>query len=124
MTDVTFPQGICPQHGPLLSVNGEVKCIKCEAIETNKGRVSVVNTTPDPKGALSIDGKIVKGIKVGTDTVLTKTDVKAVQIPYTLESGLKEILSILSYIPMPKSMKQYKLLMAVKQKIEAALLEG
>jgi len=118
-----FPLGICEKHGPKLTVNGVPKCIRCEADIANAGRVLVVNDVKDPGvEAFNEKGQVIKAAQTIDHTV--KQTVKSTGTQYTLESGLNEILSILSVIPMPSSMKQYKLLMSVKQKIESALQEG
>ena len=120
-----YPLGICQIHGPKLAVNGVPTCIKCQAKQDNADRVLVVSTTEDPGEEYFNGGKAVpqvaqEGVKVAAKVQTLKGQSHA----HTLESGLQEILSILAVIPMPSSMKQYKLLMAVKQKIESALQEG
>jgi hypothetical protein len=121
---MNFPLGVCEKHGPKLTVNGVPKCIKCEADITNAGRVLVVNDVQDPgPEAFNSSGHVIKSGVPPIDKIV-KPIVKSIGTTHTLESGLTEILSILSSIPMPTSMKQYKLLMSVKQKIESALQEG
>jgi hypothetical protein len=119
-----FPLGMCPTHGPKLAVNGVPTCIKCQADEANKDRVLVVNEGKDPgPDAFGSNGQLLKAGTPPSDRIM-KPVVKVVGTPHTYEGGLQEILTILSCIPMPSSMKQYKLLMSVKQKIESALQEG
>lgn len=120
--DYIFPQGHCPQHGPLLSVNGVPRCVRCDANEANKGRVALVNTLPDPGEGINSVGAVVGPVSSAV-AVMQKQAVKATSTSISYESGLQDILSILAGIPMPSSMKRYKLLMSVKQKIETALLE-
>lgn len=114
LADGIYPMGACPKHGPLLSVNGKAQCIPCVA-DANKPALVLVNGAEDP-GAEFFQ----KGAGKAQHTALPQT--LAAQPSY--DEGLQEILGILSRIPMPASMKQYKLLMSVKQKIESALQEG
>lgn len=115
-----YPLGVCPQHGPKLAVNGTPTCIKCKAKEDNANRTLVVSTVEDPGEAYFNKGG------AGAPAAAKSVESKAKALPehsMTMSEGLNEILGILSRIPMPSSMKQYKLLMNVKQKIESALQE-
>lgn len=118
-----FPLGVCPTHGPKLSVNGVPTCIKCQADEANKDRVLVINDAQDP-GAVFFEKGVTNVPKPSSVAVLQKPVAKTVLPGIGYETGLQQILGILAVIPMPSSMKQYKLLMSVKQKIESALQEG
>lgn len=131
MVDILgYPLGICQVHGPKLAVNGVPTCIRCKANEDNAGRVMVINKLEDPGEEFFKGGKA--NIQSGTVGVPQDAKMAAPQMAirqtrpavYTLESGLQEILDILTYIPMPSSMKQYKLLLSIKQKIEQAQQEG
>jgi hypothetical protein len=124
-----YPLGVCANHGPKLAVNGVPTCIKCKAKEDNAGRVMVINKVEDPGEDYFKNGKV--NPQVAQEGVgLAKLAAPQMQIRqtrpavYTLQSGLQEILDILTYIPMPSSMKQYKLLLSIKQKIEQAQQEG
>jgi len=116
-----YPLGVCELHGPKLSVNGVTTCIKCKAKEDNANRVMIVSKVEDPGEEYFKSGKANPQAKVEVFQTKARETSPA---SYTLETGLQEILSILAIIPMPTSMKQYKLLMSVKQKIESALQEG
>jgi hypothetical protein len=115
-----YPLGMCESHGPKLAVNGVPTCIKCKAKEDNANRVMVVSKVQDPGEEYFKSGKVNPQVAVAQSKVAVVTQ----SAGYTLESGLQEILNVLAQIPMPSSMKQYKLLLHVKQKIEAAIQEG
>ena len=125
-----YPLGVCATHGPKLAVNGIPTCIKCKAKEDNVGRVMRIQNMPDPGEEYFKGGKVapqaipegrVSEAKMAAPQIAIRQTRPAV---YTLESGLQEILDILTYIPMPSSMKQYKLLLSIKEKIQAAQQEG
>ena len=121
-----YPLGVCQTHGPKLAINGLPTCIKCKAKEDNANRVMLISKTEDPgedyfKGQGTTAKVAVEGQKVAASQPVAR---KGMQHAYTLESGLQEILDILAYIPMPTSMKQYKLLLSIKQKIQQAQQEG
>lgn len=121
-----YPLGVCQIHGPKLAVNGIPTCIKCKAKEDNAGRVMRIQNMPDPgeeyfKGGKANPQAAQEGAKVAAPQIAIRQTRPAV---YTLESGLQEILDILTYIPMPSSMKQYKLLLGIKEKIQQAQQEG
>lgn len=118
-----YPLGVCQLHGPKLSVNGVTTCIKCKAKEDNANRVMLVSKVEDPGEDYFKGGKANPQAEAKVVAFQPKSR-ETSPANYTLETGLQEILSILSIIPMPSSMKQYKLLMTVKQKIESALQEG
>lgn len=124
--EMSFPLGTCPTHGPKLAVNGVPTCIRCKAQEDNAGRVMLVSKVEDP-GEEYFKGGKAQALAIGSGGKVVAVQPKlreTTPASYTLETGLQEILSILAVIPMPTSMKQYKLLMSVKQKIESALQEG
>lgn len=127
MADILgYPLGVCHIHGPKLAVNGIPTCIKCKANEDNAGRVMVIQKVEDPGEAYFNKDKTL--VQDGTAAGVAKMAVPQIRqtrpAVYTLESGLQEILDILTYIPMPSSMKQYKLLSGIRQKIEQAQQEG
>lgn len=122
-----YPLGVCQVHGPKLAVNGIPTCIKCKAKEDNAGRVLVINKVEDPGEDYFKNGKvnpqvIVADPQKGATSQMTIRQTRPAV--FTLESGLQEILDILTVIPMPTSMKQYKLLLSIKQKIQQAQEEG
>lgn len=121
-----YPLGVCQTHGPKLAVNGIPTCIKCKAKEDNAGRVMVIQKVEDPgeeyfNGGRAVAQQAGEVAKVAAPRPVVKT---TEQVPYSLEAGLQDILNILEHIPMPKNMKQYKLLLGIKQKIEQAQQEG
>lgn len=121
-----YPLGICEIHGPKLAVNGIPTCIKCQAKADNANRTMIVSKVEDPGEEYFKNGKVETQV-TQPNVVKSQVALSSDMMPktaYTLESGLQEILAILAVIPMPSSMKQYKLLMAVKHKIESALQEG
>lgn len=121
--EMTFPLGVCPTHGPKLAVNGVPTCIKCKAKEDNAGRVLQMVQVEDPGEAYFKGQGLVGKAEAPKPVVSTKTTQETSAV-YDMQTGLQDILNILARIPMPTSMKQYKLLMNVKQKIETALQEG
>lgn len=116
-----YPLGVCATHGPKLAVNGVPVCIKCKAKEDNADRVMVVSSVQDPGEDYFKSGKVNPQVVAAQPKAVVS---QAKTTGYTLESGLQEILNVLAQIPMPSSMKQYKLLLHVKQKIESAIQEG
>ena len=112
LAESTYPMGVCSKHGPLLSVNGKAQCIPCVA-DANRPKEILINDVEDPGAE-----KLAELARKSTAKVQAPSSV------YDMQAGLQDILNTLSRIPMPTSMKQYKLLMKVKQLIESALQEG
>lgn len=125
-----YPLGICQLHGPKLAVNGIPTCIKCQAKEDNANRVLVVSKVEDPGEDYFKNGKVnpqmaQPGVADMAKKAIPQPQLQQTnQVAYSFEAGLQDILNILAHIPMPSSMKQYKLLLSIKQKIEQVQQEG
>jgi hypothetical protein len=120
MEVLEFPNGICPQHGAKLSVNGEARCLKCESKAENALKNQPVVTVEDPgheamMGFIAPDASAAPVVKQSLTVVKTS--------PIVVLGSLQAIRDAIYKLPMPKSMKQFKRFQKIQQLIDQALSE-
>lgn len=122
MEVLEFPNGVCPKHGPRLSVNNVPQCLRCnaEAERAAKGPGPVVNVEDPGHAAMgSIPGGA-SPVNLTRPGVVTPKVTVTEGIPVNKVS-LLEIREAIYRLPMPKSLKQYKRFQKIQQLIEQAV---
>lgn len=121
--NVTYPMGECQFHGQRTDVDGVPVCISCQELTAKARRGSgLVNTQADP----GHEG--MKNLKLALPTVDAEAEAaprrraEAPVVP-TITSGVEALLSILSKMPMPTDIKQFKTLAKIREQLEKLLKE-
>lgn len=117
MEVLEFPNGVCPKHGPRLSINGVPQCVKCnaEAERMEKGP-GPVNKAEDPGHAAM--KAIVPDSKHAAQPGVVESPKNRLAVGIGKPNTLEEIREAIYRLPMPKSLKQYKRFQKIQQLID------
>jgi hypothetical protein len=119
---IEYPNGVCPKHGPKLSVNGQARCLKCEADADRATRPPRPVVTIEDPGHDAM-AKIVPGGKPTTSVPTTATPNAPAKGVNPIPTRLEAIRDAIYQLPMPKSLKQYKRFLKIQELITQAVEE-
>jgi len=121
MEVLEFPNGICNRHGAKIAVNGIPTCIKCQADAERANRpAGPTVTVEDPGHEAMSDIKVVpQPTAVSAPAVVAKKGQAL-----TMNEGLNLIKDLLTKLPMPSNMKQFKTIKKIDELVAKALSEA
>lgn len=117
MNAIDFPNGVCQRHGAMLAVNGVPTCIPCQAAAERASRPAAPVVSIEDPGHEAMSHIVPGPVK----TVAAQAP-KAVAT-VSLEQGLLSIKDVISKLPMPKNMAQFKSIKKLEELIDKALAE-